>query len=114
MPRYKLRTLLIVLALGPILGCGASQPIASRQMTNECSDCGAMRGKFHEFFCSKERCPFCKDQLASCGCIVTVLELNDEEREAVELYEDDTEDPLATIVERWKRALTEKGRVPVE
>jgi hypothetical protein len=116
MPRFSLRTLLIVLALGPNLGCGPSLPVASNkrdQMANKCPDCEAASGQMHEFFCSKERCPFCEGQLISCGCIATVLKLNDEERRVVELYEDDSEEPLAGIIQRWKRALAEKGRIPV-
>jgi hypothetical protein len=82
-------------------------------MTHPCPDCGASSGELHEFFCLKERCPFCGGQLASCGCIMTVLDLNDDERAAVEAYEDDSKEPLASIVQRWEAALTKKGRLPV-
>ena len=66
----------------------------------------------HEPFCSRERCPFYRGLLASCGCIVPVLGLNDQERQAAEAYEDDSVEPLLSIVARWDEALERKGRVP--
>jgi hypothetical protein len=77
-----------------------------------CPECEAGEGVEHEPFCSKERCPFCGGQLASCGCIVTILGLNDEERRAVEEYEGDSVEPLQSIVARWDEALERRGRVP--
>ena len=77
-----------------------------------CPGCGTEEGHLHELFCLKERCPFCGGQLASCDCMARVLELNDEEREAVEEYIDDTEEPLFGIIERWKAALEKEGRIP--
>ena len=83
-------------------------------MAHPCPDCGAPSGEFHEFFCLKERCPFCGGQRVTCSCIVTVLKLNDEERAAVEAYEDDSKEPLAGIIQRWAAALMNKGRLPVD
>lgn len=77
-----------------------------------CPECEAGEGVPHEPFCSKERCPFCGGQLASCECIVTVLGLTDGERQAVEEYEDDSVEPLSRIMARWDEALERKGRVP--
>jgi hypothetical protein len=77
-----------------------------------CPECEAGEGILHEPFCLKERCPFCGGQLASCQCIVAVLGLNEEERRAFEEYEDDSIEPLQSIVARWDAALEEKGRVP--
>ena len=77
-----------------------------------CPECEAGEGVEHEPFCSKERCPFCGGQLASCGCIVTILGLNAEERRAVEEYEDDSVEPLQSIVARWDETLERRGRVP--
>lgn len=81
-------------------------------MSDTCTDCGSAVGQLHEPFCSKERCPFCGGQLASCGCIFTVLKLTDEEREAVEDYVDDSVEPLRGIVGRWRAALESEGRIP--
>ncbi len=77
-----------------------------------CRDCGVAWGQLHQLFCTKERCPFCGGQLASCSCIFTILGLNDVERMAVENYVDDSTEPLRGIVARWKQALAQKGRVP--
>jgi hypothetical protein len=77
-----------------------------------CPECEAGEGVPHEPFCSKERCPFCGGRLASCECIVTLLGLNDEERQVVEEYEDDSVEPLWSIMGRWDEALERKGRVP--
>ena len=77
-----------------------------------CSDCNVAEGELHALFCTKERCPFCARQLAVCGCIVGVFNLNDAEREAVEQYVDDTVEPLRSVNERWEAVLNAKGRVP--
>jgi hypothetical protein len=74
--------------------------------------CDAAPGELHERFCTRERCPFCGGQLASCDCIKTVLNLSASEIAAVDEYVDDSVDPLRSIVDRWIRALDEKGRVP--
>jgi len=77
-----------------------------------CSDCGAGFGQLHERGCLKERCPFCAGQLPLCDCIFRVLELNQEEREVVEEYIDDMEEPLYGIMYRWRSVLERKGRIP--
>jgi hypothetical protein len=68
----------------------------------------------HELFCTKERCPFCQNQLVTCGCISSVLGLSAEEQAAVDEYLDDGVEPLRGINERWVRALNRKGRVPFQ
>jgi hypothetical protein len=77
-----------------------------------CPECGAAAGNMHDIFCLKERCPFCGGQLVTCGCIISVLRLNNDERQAYEEYEDDSVEPLLGINERWVSALEAKGRVP--
>ena len=77
-----------------------------------CPDCETVWGELHERFCTKELCPFCGGQLASCECIFAVLQLTDAEREVVEEYIDDSEQPLQGINERWVAALEAKGRIP--
>src|SRR5262245_5120823 len=76
-----------------------------------CRDCGVALGELHAIFCTKEQCPFCGGQLASCDCCVSVLGLSDAEREAVEEYVDDSVEPLRGIMNRWVAALEAKGRV---
>jgi hypothetical protein len=34
-----------------------------------CHDCNVKRGGFHHPGCDMERCPRCKGQLISCGCL---------------------------------------------
>ena len=77
-----------------------------------CSDCNVAEGELHALFCTKEPCPFCTGQLAACGCIFRVLDLNDAERESVEQYVDDTIEPLRSITKRWETVLNAKGRIP--
>jgi hypothetical protein len=48
-----------------------------------CPDCETPEGELHALFCTKERCPFCGGQLASCGCIHQVLALTEEERNSI-------------------------------
>ena len=81
-------------------------------MNRTCDDCACEEGNLHEAFCTRERCPFCGGQLVSCECIKTVLELSDMEIEIVDAYEDDSVEPLRSIVARWEKALSRKGRVP--
>jgi hypothetical protein len=81
-------------------------------MPNICDDCRCNAGELHEAFCTRERCPFCGSQLVSCGCISEVLQLNYEQRDAVDEYIDDEVEPLRSINIRWLKALNEKGRVP--
>jgi hypothetical protein len=77
-----------------------------------CPDCGTQIGQLHDRGCLKERCPFCLGQLPLCDCIYDVLALNLEEREVVEEYIDDMEEPLHGIMMRWHSALERKGRIP--
>jgi hypothetical protein len=85
---------------------------AYETVNQNCLDCDAEPNNFHEPFCLKERCPFCDGQLATCDCIIDVLDLNEQERTAVEEYVDDSAEPLKTICGRWFAALDEKGRIP--
>jgi hypothetical protein len=93
---------------------GTSSPSTTPQSdpTELCDDCGAADGELHDLFCTRERCPFCGNQLAGCGCIHHVLKLTPEESRAVDEYEDDSLEPLQSIMERWKAALNVSGRVP--
>ena len=41
-----------------------------------CHDCGAKEGEIHEYGCDMETCPFCGDQLLSCGCCYKLLKID--------------------------------------
>lgn len=41
-----------------------------------------------------------------------MLKLNSEESQALDEYVDDSKEPLRSVMERWKSALEEKGRIP--
>src|SRR5258706_16133772 len=82
------------------------------EWNRKCDDCETENGNLHDLFCTRERCPFCRGQLISCGCLPEVLKLNEEERRAVDEYIDDEVEPLKSIMARWKSALNQKGRVP--
>ena len=77
-----------------------------------CSDCGVELGQFHDRACLKERCPFCGGHVPLCDCIFSQLDLNPEEREVVEEFIDDLEEPLFSIMQRWRAKLDDKGRIP--
>jgi ankyrin repeat protein len=79
--------------------------------TEVCDDCGAKDGEFHVLFCTRELCPFCGNQLITCDCIQPVLQLSPEESQAVDEYVDDSKEPLRSVMDRWKSALEEKGRI---
>jgi hypothetical protein len=83
-------------------------------MPESCRDCGCAVGELHELFCSLERCPFCSNQLVSCRCIVSHLDLSSEELAALDAYEDDQVEPLRGVLRRWERMLARKGRVPLQ
>jgi len=78
----------------------------------ECPDCGTEGGELHDLFCTKERCPFCGNQLIAHDCIYEVLGLGADERKAYEEFTDDTVEPVKGITDRWKAALEAKGRIP--
>ena len=80
--------------------------------TETCDDCGASDGQLHDLFCTRERCPFCRNQLITCDCMEEVLGLSEEERKAMEEYADDEVEPVKSIMARWKAALNERGRIP--
>jgi hypothetical protein len=91
-----------------------SGPPKRRHMIERCPDCEVRDGELHDLFCTKERCPFCGNQLISCDCISSVLNLSETEQRALDDYIDDTVSPLSDIMERWKDALHRKGRIPFE
>lgn len=39
-----------------------------------CHDCGVARGGFHHPGCDAERCPKCRSQIISCGCLDESIE----------------------------------------
>jgi ankyrin repeat protein len=86
--------------------------ISGGDPTEVCNDCGAKNGELHDLFCTRERCPFCGNQLITCDCIRPVLQLSPEESQALDEYVDDSKEPLRSVMERWKSALEEKGRIP--
>jgi len=67
-------------------------------MSKVCDDCGTVEGSLHDSFCTRECCPFCGNQLISCECISKVLEIDAEEKQALDEYEDDSVEPLAGAV----------------
>lgn len=95
--------------------CGRKSAKRDRSHTiEECPDCGVANGNLHDLFCTKERCPFCGNQLITCNCIHEVLRLSDEEQRTLDEFIDDSVPPLSEIMQRWKNALNTKGRIPFE
>lgn len=64
-----------------------------------CHDCGCKEGEIHELGCDMERCPFCGEQLITCGCFYWIL--------GVEPDKETDEDE-----KRWVEILKRKGRIP--
>lgn len=52
-----------------------SVPIDEEGQDVRCHDCGRMEGEIHMAGCDMERCPWCGDQLISCGCPRRVLRI---------------------------------------
>lgn len=44
--------------------------------SGKCHDCGIKHGNYHHPGCDVERCPKCKGQLISCGCLDEPVERN--------------------------------------
>src|SRR6478672_9937341 len=101
-------------ALKKLLSGQKPEPPSRRHTIETCPDCGVRSGELHDLFCLKERCPFCRGQLATCSCIGNVLKLSGSEQQAVDEYVDDSVPPLSNIMERWRDALAKKGRIPFE
>ena len=95
-----------------LLGDPVKHISGKRHYVLTCPDCGCGDGQLHDLFCTKEQCPFCDGQLMSCDCIKSVLKLTPEEEKFVDDYIDDSVPPLSDIMQRWKHALNQKGRIP--
>lgn len=48
---------------------GSSLPSVPHDDRNHCHDCNVAPGGAHHPGCDMERCPKCKGQLISCGCL---------------------------------------------
>ncbi|PCI27724.1 hypothetical protein COB55_05200 [Candidatus Wolfebacteria bacterium] len=66
-----------------------------------CPDCNVKTGKLHDPGCDIEQCPFCHNQLMSCGCKWIQIGL-----EPHEIDLNDTEETA------WKLSLEDKGLIP--
>lgn len=82
----------------------------------KCHDCDALEGELHQYGCDMERCPFCGNQLISCGCCYEILGLYDSIS-----YGSSTAHLPPNVYknglppheqEIWMMDLCEKGRVP--
>ena len=80
---------------------------------SECPKCGVLEGRYHDFGCGMERCPFCGFQLIGCDYAYEMLNLFN--RRAYpetsglppEIYENGLPDHLW---ERWELMCKAKGR----
>jgi len=70
-----------------------------------CHDCGVKEGEIHKYGCDMEACPFCGNQLITCGCYYKILDISDK----VWVYKHG----LTKEQERmWLIQLRWKGRIP--
>ena len=72
----------------------------------QCHDCGVSEGEFHHPGCDMERCPFCGDQLISCGCCYELLGIDISK--GTWAYSHGLKDGQQV---QWDRMLKEKGLV---
>lgn len=73
---------------------------------SDCS-CGGKYGRFHKPPCDLEECPFCHEQLISCGCCYILLGI-DSSKEPV--YSQGLDEKQQ---EEWDKLLRKKGLVRV-
>src|SRR6266436_4679064 len=66
-----------------------------------CGDCGVKEGQLHVLRCDMETCPFCGNQLLSCGCIYKKLGITDPHPRLTDAQRED-----------WEKLLDDKGRIP--
>ena len=89
-----------------------------------CPHCRVLEGQIHHYGCDSERCPFCGNQLETCGCCFIKLGFDYKPIEwdgkkcvqvhptnglPEEIFENGLTDDLK---EEWHRILNKKGRVP--
>ena len=84
--------------------------------------CGVKEGELHELGCDMEICPFCSEQLISCGCCYIKLGFNydsgfDGNFKSKTLFDglprDIYENGLTSkLYNKWIKILNKRGRIP--
>jgi hypothetical protein len=75
----------------------------TRAMRQICHDCGVKEGELHFLGCDMERCPFCYNQLITCGCVFEKLGI-DVSRSSWAII-------TAAQEKAWEKLLRDKGRI---
>lgn len=76
-------------------------------MSGTCHDCDVKEGQIHQFGCDMERCPFCGNQLITCGCVYK--KLNIDVSVGTWTYKHGLTKKQRN---KWLQIITKKGRVP--
>lgn len=88
----------------------------SEAVATRCHDCCAEEGQLHLVGCDMERCPFCGNQLITCGCCYEILGLRDPAKYSSRTSHLPPEVYTSGLSEaqgrRWLSILENKGRVP--
>ena len=80
---------------------------APNDLERKCHDCGSGGGELHQPGCDMEVCPYCHQQLITCGCCYRVL--NIDVRKGSRAY---FEGLSAEQEVAWERCLTKQGFIP--
>lgn len=82
----------------PLLRRGVRRNLARAR--RQCGDCGVKAGRLHHLGCHRQRCPACRGQLISCGCVREENEFEFPTR--LELSDAPVWAPLEAVA-RWAR-----------
>lgn len=79
-----------------------------------CGDCGVRRGGFHHLGCDIQRCPRCRGQMLSCGCLFDEDRACEPGGAGPELFVDAAGDPAERVVVGGQAMVLHHADIPPE